>query len=240
MKNVFFKTYHVVLSTYKYWVRISKQSMSTFKQFVPPCYQQGESDCGYYCLRIAAEITLQRKFNADERKAFTKFKGLCAKVGTSLDLSTQRFVSYFPDMGVYFNEKNAYSQDEHISLDLVRACLDMGKVVVLNITNMDFKGNKLVRSKSQGMNNGHNICCVGYDDTHLIFQDSNKYRKSCRKTMSLDLLQEGYEEMIAAGGDLDRRLKVMHRATYITEMYVADTEEKTPPRKTRRSRRRRR
>ena len=48
--------------------------MASFHQFALPCYQQGDNDCGYYCLRIAAEITLKRKMTSDEAKVFRKLR----------------------------------------------------------------------------------------------------------------------------------------------------------------------
>ena len=215
--------------------------MAQVKQFVYPCYQQGLNDCGYYCLRVAAEITLKRKFNKNETSIFRDFKGQCAETGAQLALSTARFASYFPDIGVHFNELSSYvssaATEEYISPDAIKQCLDQGHVVVLNIQNIAFRGKTLVRSK--GRDNGHNICCVGYDDSNFIFQDSNKSSKSCKKTMRIQTLQTGYEQLVKAGEDLEKRLKAMFAATHVTEMYVADTENKQPTLRVRRSRRKR-
>lgn len=212
--------------------------MASFHQFALPCYQQGDNDCGYYCLRIAAEITLKRKMTSDEAKVFRKFKGLCAQVGSQLELSTSRFSSFFPDIGVYFNRYEAYVEEpgEYISPDTIKSILDQGKMVVVNIQNMDFRRNTLVRCKGGG---GHNICCMGYDTRNFIFQDSNRYSNSCTKTMSIQTLQKGYEAILTAGEDLEKRLKAMKTATHVTEMFVADTEEKIIVSRRRRSSRQR-
>ena len=211
----------------------------SFSTFTLPCYQQGVNDCGYYCLRIAAEITRKRKMTTTEEKTFDKFKGTCAKKGSQLELSTSRFSSYFPNFGVYFNTYESYlSSDpgEYISPDEIKSILDQGKVVVLNIQNMDFKKKTLIRCKGGG---GHNICCIGYDDKKFIFQDSNKYGNSCTKTMAIDVLQTGYETLVGAKGDLEKRLEAMKVATHVAEIYVADTEQSQTESKRRRSKRRR-
>ena len=172
-----------------------------------------------------------------ETKTFNKFKGMCAQVGSQLELSTARFSSYFPNFGVYFNTYESYLPNEpgeYISPDEIKSILDQGKVVVLNIQNMDFKKNTLIRCQGGG---GHNICCIGHDSGNFIFQDSNTYRNSCTKTMSIETLQSGYNTLLGAKGDLEKRLKAMKVATHVAEIYVADTEEKEASTRRRRSRR---
>lgn len=209
----------------------------SFRTFTFPCYQQGDNDCGYYCLRIAAEITRKQQMTTTEIKIFNKFKKLCAQVGSQLELSTARFSSYFPNFGVYFNKYEPYlsgEPGEYISPDEIKSILDQDKVVVLNIQNMDFKKKTLIRCKGGG---GHNICCIGYDDKNFNFQDSNTYGNSCTKTMAIRTLQTGYETLLGAGDDLEKRLKAMKVATHVAEIYVADTEEKEASTRRRRSRR---
>lgn len=200
-----------------------------------PCYQQGASDCGYWSLRIAAEISMHRRFTKEESKMFTQFKRQCAKAGSCLSLSTVRFSSSFPDIGVHFNPISAYGgvDDEFISPATIRSMLDKGFVVVLNIQHVKFKADTLVPAPKE---DGHNICCYGYDDEHLIFQDSNKYRNKCRKKMRLEYLQKGYNTLVEAGEDLEARFKVMREETYVTEMYVADTLKREEPLRKRRLR----
>lgn len=208
-----------------------------FRTFTLPCYQQGENDCGYYCLRIAAEITRKQKMTTTEIKTFNKFKNLCAQVGSQLELSTARFSRFFPKFGVFFNKYESYLSSEpgeYISPDEIKFILDQGKVVVLNIQNMDFKKKTLIRCQGGG---GHNICCIGYDTKNFIFQDSNQYGNSCTKTMAIRTLQTGYETLLGAGDDLEKRLKAMKVATHVAEIYVADTEEKQASTRRRRSRR---
>lgn len=175
--------------------------------------------------------------SAPEIKVFKKFKNKCAQVGSQLELSTARFSDYFPNFGVYFNKYEPYlsgESGEYISPDEIKSILDQGKVVVLNIQNMDFKEKTLIRSKG---GDGHNICCIGYDARNFIFQDSNKCENSCTKTMAIRTLQTGYETLLGAGDDLEKRLKAMKVATHVAEIYVADTEEKEASTRRRRSRR---
>lgn len=210
-----------------------------YRTFALPCYQQGDNDCGYYCLRIAAEITRKREMSKKEIQVFVKFKGMCAKKGSQLELSTSRFSSYFPNFGVYFNTYESYlSSDpgEYISPDEIKSILDQGKVVVLNIQNMKFKKKTLIRCQGGG---GHNICCIGYDARNFIFQDSNTYRNLYTKTMAIRTLQTGYETLLGAGDDLEKRLKAMNVATHVAEIYVADTEQRQTVSIRRRSKRRR-
>lgn len=205
------------------------------KKATPPfCYQQGQNDCGYYSLRIAAEIALGRKFNASEVKDFTdNFLSLCLMSGERLEKSTEEFGHVFKDTGVYFTTEEA---DEY-SPDTVIEKLDAGeKVLVLNIQNMDFRGKKLVKGRY-----GHNICCVGHSDGKLIFADSNR---PCRKTMDISILRDGYEAIRASVVDtsdvLDARNRVMRtHPTHISEVFWVTNERPTPAKRLRRSGRRR-
>ena len=177
---------------------------------------------------------MHRRFVKEEAKTFTRFKNHCAKTGSCLFLSTVRFSSSFPDIGLYFNPISAYGvEEEFVSPNTIRFMLDKGFVVVLNIQHVKFKADTLVPAPKE---DGHNICCYGYDDEHLIFQDSNKYRKKCRKTMLFEYLQKGYDALVESGEDLEARFKVMREETYVTEMYVADTVQREEPPKKRRLR----
>ena len=144
-----------------------------------------------------------------ELKSFRKFKNLCAQVGSTLEISTSRWSSFFPEFGAYFNNYAAYLSEppgEYISPTEIKAILDQDKVVVINIQNIDFQKKTLVRCEGGG---GHNICCIGYDENNLIFQDSNRLvaalsnSNSCgnlwTKTISIRTLQTGYETLLAAG-----------------------------------------
>ena len=196
--------------------------------FKYPCYQQGASDCGYWCLRIAAEISMRRRFTREEAKTFTAFKRQCAKAGSCLSLSTARFAAAFPDLGVHFNPSEAYAAEEFVSPAMIKSALDAGRVVVLNIQRVALRRDALV----PGEKDGHNVCCVGYDERDFIFHDSNKYRNKCRKTMRISDLQEGYDRVVSAGDDLEARVRAMSSATYASEMYVADTTRRdAPPRR---------
>ena len=207
----------------------------------PFCYQQGDNDCGYFCLRIAAEITLGRKFDAAERRIFSKqFLSLCLMSGERLEKSTEEFnqtfsPDLFPELGtVYFAAKEAtvFSPQDVIEK------LDEGQqVVILNIQNMDFQSKTFVSGRY-----GHNVCCVGHDNGKLIFADSNRVSGSCRKTMDIEILQEGYDRIVEATKDagdlLDAQTKVMRKhPTHISEMYWVTREQQIKPRRLRRSRR---
>lgn len=218
---------------------------TTLKQFVvaepkkkkaqgPPfCYQQGENDCGYYCLRIAAEIALGRKFNADEIKIFKNhFLPLCLMSGERLEKSTQEFAELFPNMGVYFITEDA----NEFSPQKVVEKLDAGeKVLILNIQNMNFRGQTFVKGRY-----GHNVCCIGHKDGKLIFADSNR---PCRKTMDISLLQTGYDAINVANDAadlLDARQKVMRtHPTHISEMFWVSSQATLKVVNVRRSKRRR-
>lgn len=202
-----------------------------------PNYQQGSSDCGYWSLRVSAEVTLGRRFTPDETKAFGKFKRMCAKSGSCLALSSTRFAAFFPDMGVHFNEMSAYgdSDAEYTSPEAIRACLDRGCVVVLNVQHVKFLGATLIPGGPR--EDGHNVCCVGHgEDEHgeevFVLQDTNKYRGSFRKTLKVSTVRAGYDRLVASGADLETRRRTMLRETYVSEAYVCDTEARSaPPRK---------
>jgi|TARA_B100000767_G_C19645993_1_gene484631 hypothetical protein len=190
----------------------------------PFCYQQGESDCGYYSLRIAAEIALKRRFDSEEDQTFRQeFLNMCLVSGQRLEFSVMHFAEQFPDMSVYFTTE---ADVPEFSPTTVIEKLDAGcKAVVLNIQNMDFAGNRLTRGRY-----GHNICCVGHGKGKLIFADSNRNRGSCRKTMDIELLQKGFEDIqnvIQHSSDeheARQKLERRTRPTRIVEMFwVNDT-----------------
>ena len=216
-----------------FFVPGKKKYCVVMEMFIPPNYQQGSSDCGYWSLRVAAEITLERKFSRDEIARFGQFKGMCAKSGSCLALSSARFEALFPDTGVHFNEASAYcdTDDEYVSPESIRACLDQGRVVVLNVQHVKFRGASLIPGGPK--EDGHNVCCVGYGEEKgeevFVLQDTNRYRGSCRETLAVSTVRSGYDRLVAAGVDLETRRKAMLRETYVSEMYVADTEVRDPP-----------
>ena len=199
----------------------------------PFCYQQGENDCGYYCLRIAAETVVGRKFNEKERRVFRRdFLSLCLMSGERLEKSTEEFGQVFPDMGVYFTTEQA---NEYSPASVVEK-LDAGeKVLVLNIQNMTFSGATFVRGRY-----GHNVCCIGHKNGKLIFADSNR---PCRKTMDISLLQTGYEALKATEGAddvLDARKTVLRtHPTHISEMFWVTKQRPAKKARVRRGTRRR-
>lgn len=206
------------------------------KRFKLPCYQQTGLNCTYYSVIVAAIISRKCHMTPDEKKKFTQYKNMCAKDGSMLRLSTVRFDQYFPRFGVYFNSRKAYinNDDEFISPNEIKSILDLGKVIILNIQNMEFDGREIKHKVSSC---GHSICCVGYDSTRLIFRDSNKYSNSFRKTLDIDALQKGYEVLLEAGYDLEKREMAWKRELYIAEMFIADNTKRHVPRKLRRSNR---
>lgn len=190
----------------------------------PFCYQQGDSDCGYYCLRIAAEIVLQRRFNSEEASTFrNEFLGMCLVSGQRLEFSIGQFAQHYPDMGVYFiTEPDVFE----FSPATVVEKLDAGcKALVLNIQNIKFKGSTFVRGRY-----GHNICCIGHKDGKLIFADSNRSAGSCRKTMDMAILQKGFDDIQQAiqdgsdEGESRQRIERQQHPTRIVEMFWATTE----------------
>lgn len=203
-----------------------------------PKYQQGENDCGYWSLRIASEITLGKPMTKAQGKKFKSYLSLCAKQGVNLFLSTVQFNKYFSEMHIYFNMKECYGigkHEEYITTDDVKACLKLNKVVVCNIQNIDFHKNTLIKAEGKGQS-GHSICIYGSSENALICRDSNVYRRSNDKTISIALLDEGHAKVKNAK-TLELRLKAMRTETHITEMFVVDTEPLEPPVVRRRSKR---
>ena len=199
-----------------------------------PCYQQRGDTCGYWCTRIAAEILMGRKFQGDELKRFKEYKAMCSKEGVTLMNSAIRFEKFFPELQVNFD---ALDTDRASSKD-IQAALDVpGTVCLLNMQNMDFKGNEFVEKSKGG---GHNVCCYGYDDTCFLVQDSNKYSKSCKKKLHKWLVDRGAKAF--EGADLEKMLKLNKEIFHITEVMCVYLGEPRQQRRAapRRSRRRRR
>ena len=191
------------------------------------CYDQGDytngnSNCGYFCLRIATEFVLGREFTKSEKDVFENtFLNMCLSTGQVIAISSQHFSETFPEIDVYFqtDEATEYSPEEVVSK------LDAGeKVLILNIQNMDFQRKKLVKGTY-----GHNICCVGHKDGKLIFKDSNKYHGTCIKTMDISTLQAGYDALKNAK-DIDTRKRVLRQQpTHISEMFWTTREKTVEP-----------
>ena len=136
-------------------------------------------------------MAIGRKFNR-ERSSIHEHLPLCLTSGERLEKSTQEFAQLYPDMGIYFvtQEYNEYSPQAVVEK------LDAGeKVVILNIQNMKFSGQRFVKGRY-----GHNVCCIGHKNGRLIFADSNR---PCRKTMDISLLQAGYDAIKATEGASD-------------------------------------
>jgi len=175
-------------------------------------YKNGDSNCGYFCLRIAAEIVLGREFSDSEKKTFEDvFLDMCLISGQRISVSSAQFSATFPEIDVYFqtDEATEYSPDAVIEK------LDAGEqVLILNIQNMNFRGNELIKGRF-----GHNICCVGHKDGKLIFKDSNKFHGRCRKTMDISILHDGYDDLKDAK-DIDTRTRALRQhPTHISEMF---------------------
>ena len=217
-----------------------------FKVFAPSepaynpahCYQQStDSNCGYYCLRIAAEYFLGDKFKKRSKKIFTRdFLPMCPRNGERLEVSTKEFERLFPALDIHFETDN---KPDYSPADVLEKLAE-GKILVLNVQNIKFVGNKMkAYTRAKGAKRGvegHNICCIGGDEEKLIFSDSNWSGKSCRKTMQTDILQVGYEAV--HGLTLNPRDRAIAKTTFICEMFwvVAGPPKKTPLRRSRRRR----
>lgn len=183
-----------------------------------PCYQQIGDTCGYWCTRIAAEILMGRKFKnskkGGELARFKEYKSMCSLKGVTLMDSTNRFKSYFPELGVNFDPLDS----DRPNSAQIQALLDVpNTVVLLNMQNMDFQRNEIVGNSKNHY--GHNVCCYAYDENYFYIQDSNKYGKSCKKKLSRALVDKGssaYE-----GADLDKIMKLNKSIFHITEVMSA-------------------
>ena len=118
------------------------------------------------------------------KKTFSAYKKQGAKAGACLFLSTHRFQTSFPTSNLFprVETRGVYPPAA------IRSCLD-GHIVILNIQHVGFKGTTLVPQEGDG---GHNICCVGYDDTSFVLHDSNTYRALSQDTPA-STLQDGYD-----------------------------------------------
>lgn len=198
-----------------------------FKVFTPSepvynpkyCYQQStDSNCGYYCLRIAAEYFLGAKFKQASRGIFTRdFLPMCPRSGERLEVSTKEFERLFPSLDIHFETDD---KPEYTPADVLEKLAE-GKILVLNVQNITFAGNKMkaytrAKGEKRGVE-GHNICCIGGDADTLIFSDSNRSGKSCRKTMQTDILQAGYEAV--HGLTLKPRERAISTSTFVCEMF---------------------
>jgi hypothetical protein len=200
-----------------------------------PCYQQVGDTCGYWCTRIAAEILMGRKFKGDELKKFKEYKAMCSRDGVTLMNSAIRFAKFFPDMCVNIDALDT----DRATVEEIQKALDIpGTVCLLNMQNMDFKGDEFVENSKNHY--GHNVCCVSYDDEYFYIQDSNKYKNSCKKRLKKALVAKGAKAF--EGADLDTMLKLNKKIFHITEVmcvYLGKPREqkRTAPRRSGRKRR---
>ena len=177
-----------------------------------PCYQQRGDTCGYWCTRIAVEILLGRKFKGDELERFNEYKSMCSKEGVTLFTSCQRFLSFFPELGVNFD--NVESDGKFSSDHIVKELNTPNTVCLLNMQNMDFQKNTIVENQKEKY--GHNVCCYGYDGTNFMIQDSNKYGKDCKKTLTREMVDTGYKEYV--GADLEQVLRLNKTIFHVSEV----------------------
>ena len=67
-------------------------------------------------------------------------------------------------------------------------------VLILNVQNMEFSGDRIVYSSKKSREN-HICVCLGYNAGDLIVLDSNKFGKSCIKYISLEYLSKSAAEL---------------------------------------------
>ena len=192
---------------------------TTSKQFKPPCYQQGQGDCGYYCVKIAAEMLLQRRFTEQENQMFDHFKSHCGKKGEQIRFTTKLFNQLFPELPVQFEVED---ESIMISPDMIRNVLDSNGFPLINIQRMRFHSDTITDG-GQKNNDGHNVCVIGYDGTHFFIQDSNKYKGHCLKKLDISLVQQAYDDWMKIEHLNNLRLtqKFMNKRFYVIELIHA-------------------
>jgi len=91
-------------------------------------------------------------------------------------------------------------------------------VLVLNIQNIDFGGERIIPKGKQQGGEGHVITCYAYDDEKIYFMDTNKYQNKCPKYMLIEDFVNGvddYDKALRSGED---PLQVGKKYLHITEV----------------------
>jgi hypothetical protein len=181
-------------------------------EFVKPCYQQKGNDCSRWALRIAAEVLLQKKI---VNKKFNTFAKKCSDAGDYIPSAISEFQTSFPTFAKQlkfsqkYPKKNPMSgrrsrrskteskSDVFLQVKSLKTFFGFGpeaNVLILNVQNMEFSGDRIVYSSKKSREN-HICVCLGYNAGDLIVLDSNKFGKSCIKYISLEYLSKSAAEL---------------------------------------------
>ena len=210
-------------------------------KFVAPCHQQVGNTCSRWAIRVGIEHVHQRYLSPEEDSLFKAIP--CALIGSLMSLAIVVFNRTMPDLMDSIELEYYPPEPEHtrssrttktvvpsayVTVDEMKALFDdnPGCVLILNVQNIDFKKNIIVYAdpkakKKEDRGEGHCICCIGYDDDNLILHDSNIYAGSCRKTLSLALVEEGQAALdVGAREGGETFLTAMRNNLHIQECYL--------------------
>jgi hypothetical protein len=204
-------------------------------RFVPrtykPCYQQGESDCSRYSIRIAVENVLA-PFGKADRLRFKKWSRSCPAAGDDFFHAVESFKDVFKELAskVTFDvyPKSATQRSTRntpvpdrilVTVADIKGFLDKGDVLLLNLQNMTFKQGTIVQGPRNDKE-GHCVCCVGYDEKSLFIHDSNKHDGQCKKTISLSTLLENEKQLELSKAVLEESLRWKKTLLFVSELYT--------------------
>jgi hypothetical protein len=198
-----------------------------FSAIVDPCYQQYGNDCSRWALRIAAEVLLGLKIKG---KPWRKFANLCSDSGDFIPQAISEFQKSFPKVAdrLSFIQKypkqrtarrsrRSKSKKEKSSVFLqvpqLLSFFDKNNVLILNVQNMKFQGDRIVYSSKKSREN-HICVCIGHELGNLIILDSNKFGKSCIKYISLEYLDKSAIEL-----EKNPPLGIVKKYLYVAEVF---------------------
>ena len=187
---------------------------SDFVDRKPPCWKQNlDYTCSRWSIKIAAKIL------GENLSPWKGWLLTCPKMGDDLDTAIRSFAKAFREISnrlrfkmlnvvggevklTEITNKKAPSRRrtrsrrggkhlrQFLHVDDIVHVLRPGTVVILQLQNMDWVGDRIV-----GGTKDHNICCFGRDKRYLYCDDSNKYKGKCIVKIDMRDLQTSIDDL---------------------------------------------
>ena len=160
-----------------------KKKSTTKSKILPPqmrVYQQGDSDCCFWAIRVAYEHVTDNLLENDKWLEFTSIYGGEEDLTNVLELVRDEFPE-ISEINYVFH--SAYD-DGYVNFNTIKSLIDDGYILILKTNCMTFAGgNEELQNyttvdedpivpKKKSFDN-HCITCIGYSGDKLICRDSN-------------------------------------------------------------------
>lgn len=198
------------------------------------CYQQDDSDCSHWCVRIASEFILKRTFTREEQQRFYSWG--CSVYGDFLRIVATQIPKVLPSISrelsftVYPESTRARrgqaTVSSYVTVARMEQFLDQGFVLLLNLQNVRFVKNKFLPSKREGWGAEHCVCCVGHTREKSKEGPANSFIILDSNSKKTRAMTEDYEDGTYADG-AEHLYPVSECVKYLSKAHVQDQKDAT-------------